>query len=302
MAEDLKVVGRYSTPIEAEMARNRLEAEGVRAFLADAHSIGWLWHLGTALQGIKVLVAESDLPRAVEILESVGRPQPAEELQLPWTCPKCRTEVDGGLEVCWACGTTVEGVEDPDFQSASAPALKAPAAEAEEKGPPHPLLAAVVGLFIPAAIFNMLIGLDVFERAANSPALSALVFLFAACELIVVIGIFHWFYYAPPSSPIEIPEDRLAAVDALSPDEAMPPDLIALAAVARRACLAAVLGMAFCPPLLNIYSVRLIIKYELYRPVVCRQSGLLVYGAIVLNVLVFALVLLLFLLGGGLAP
>lgn len=32
-----------------------------------------------------------------------------------WTCPKCREEVDDELEVCWACGTTVEGVEDPHF-------------------------------------------------------------------------------------------------------------------------------------------------------------------------------------------
>jgi hypothetical protein len=32
-----------------------------------------------------------------------------------WTCPKCRAKVDDGFEVCWSCGTTPDGLEDPDF-------------------------------------------------------------------------------------------------------------------------------------------------------------------------------------------
>ena len=32
-----------------------------------------------------------------------------------WTCPKCQTKVDASFEVCWQCGTTVDGVEDPSF-------------------------------------------------------------------------------------------------------------------------------------------------------------------------------------------
>ena len=35
-----------------------------------------------------------------------------------WRCPKCHSQVDDSLEVCWSCGTTPEGVEDPDFVSA----------------------------------------------------------------------------------------------------------------------------------------------------------------------------------------
>ena len=34
-----------------------------------------------------------------------------------WTCPKCGTKVDPSFEVCWKCGTSVEGVEDPTFVS-----------------------------------------------------------------------------------------------------------------------------------------------------------------------------------------
>jgi len=32
-----------------------------------------------------------------------------------WTCPKCATKVDPSFEVCWSCGTTPDGVEDPNF-------------------------------------------------------------------------------------------------------------------------------------------------------------------------------------------
>ncbi len=35
-----------------------------------------------------------------------------------WSCPKCHSKVDDSFEVCWACGTTVDGIEDPDFVTA----------------------------------------------------------------------------------------------------------------------------------------------------------------------------------------
>src|SRR5262245_41892826 len=46
---------------------------------------------------------------------------------LMWTCPKCATKVDPSMDVCWSCGTTSEGVEDPTFVSADeAPAAPSP--------------------------------------------------------------------------------------------------------------------------------------------------------------------------------
>lgn len=32
-----------------------------------------------------------------------------------WTCVKCGTKVDPSFDLCWNCGTTKEGVEDPGF-------------------------------------------------------------------------------------------------------------------------------------------------------------------------------------------
>jgi hypothetical protein len=32
-----------------------------------------------------------------------------------WNCPKCHAKVDDTFEVCWSCGTSPGGEEDPDF-------------------------------------------------------------------------------------------------------------------------------------------------------------------------------------------
>lgn len=32
-----------------------------------------------------------------------------------WNCSKCKEKVDDEFEICWSCGTTRDGVEDPDF-------------------------------------------------------------------------------------------------------------------------------------------------------------------------------------------
>ncbi len=35
-----------------------------------------------------------------------------------WTCPKCREENEDSYEVCFNCGTSHEGMEDPEFRRA----------------------------------------------------------------------------------------------------------------------------------------------------------------------------------------
>jgi len=35
-----------------------------------------------------------------------------------WQCPKCRSKIDDSFEVCWSCGTTADGIEDPNFVTA----------------------------------------------------------------------------------------------------------------------------------------------------------------------------------------
>ena len=52
-----------------------------------------------------------------------------------WKCPKCRSRVDDGFEVCWSCGTTPEGVEDPDFFTADEAEPIVDPAEGEVEAP-----------------------------------------------------------------------------------------------------------------------------------------------------------------------
>jgi hypothetical protein len=46
-------------------------------------------------------------------------PRPAHPAREPdartWTCPNCGERVDDDFDVCWNCGTTHDGVEDPHF-------------------------------------------------------------------------------------------------------------------------------------------------------------------------------------------
>jgi Putative prokaryotic signal transducing protein len=35
-----------------------------------------------------------------------------------WTCPKCHSKIDPSFDVCWNCGTSADGVEDPNFVKA----------------------------------------------------------------------------------------------------------------------------------------------------------------------------------------
>jgi hypothetical protein len=37
-----------------------------------------------------------------------------------WSCPKCATKVDPSFDVCWNCGTSADGIEDPTFVPADA--------------------------------------------------------------------------------------------------------------------------------------------------------------------------------------
>ncbi len=72
MSERLVTAGTFGTPIEASIVRSHLEAEGIRAFVADEATVGMAWHLGTAVGGVKVQLAEDDVERAVCVIEALG--------------------------------------------------------------------------------------------------------------------------------------------------------------------------------------------------------------------------------------
>src|SRR5262249_11497832 len=121
----LTTVATFSIPEEARLARNRLKAEGIAAFLQGEGAVG-LWNLGNAFGAVKLAVAAEDLERARNLLSQVrnsrlaGHTQPGTE-QLDadqadaWTCPGCRLQVGYEYGTCPRCGTSVDLLDDPVF-------------------------------------------------------------------------------------------------------------------------------------------------------------------------------------------
>ncbi|WP_444912317.1 putative signal transducing protein [Microbulbifer sp. PAAF003] len=64
----LVTVARFSFPYEAQIAKARLESEGIHAFIADEHTVNMQWLYSNAMGGIRLQVSERDLDEANKIL------------------------------------------------------------------------------------------------------------------------------------------------------------------------------------------------------------------------------------------
>jgi DNA-directed RNA polymerase subunit M/transcription elongation factor TFIIS len=86
---NLVTVAAFSYPYEAELACGRLEAEGIEAVIADENMVSMNWLYSNAIGGVRLQVAESDAPRAREILETTSAEDhpPASEENV--RCPAC---------------------------------------------------------------------------------------------------------------------------------------------------------------------------------------------------------------------
>jgi hypothetical protein len=65
MQDELVTVARYPQPLGAEAAKNFLESNGVRAFVADENASSTLW---SNLVEVKLQVALADADRAKKLL------------------------------------------------------------------------------------------------------------------------------------------------------------------------------------------------------------------------------------------
>jgi len=71
-------------PYEADLAKARLEAEGIPAFAADEYIVRFDWFYSNAVGGIRLQVAEPDAELAMEILASdLSRDPESEFLEDP---------------------------------------------------------------------------------------------------------------------------------------------------------------------------------------------------------------------------
>lgn len=68
MAEQMVVVHSFDSEVEAQMAKGRLESEGIEAIVSSDDCAGLHPHL-QRVYGVKLLVFKKDLVRAQSILE-----------------------------------------------------------------------------------------------------------------------------------------------------------------------------------------------------------------------------------------
>jgi hypothetical protein len=66
--DDLVTVASFPDVAEAELAKERLEIEGIRAFVVGAQTAGVMPYLVNASGGVRVQVGPKDVERAREIL------------------------------------------------------------------------------------------------------------------------------------------------------------------------------------------------------------------------------------------
>ena len=64
----LTTIASYSFPWEAQIAKARLDAEGIPAFVADEQTINMQWLYSNAMGGVRLQVPQAFASRAVEIL------------------------------------------------------------------------------------------------------------------------------------------------------------------------------------------------------------------------------------------
>jgi hypothetical protein len=67
---DLVTIATFSDVSQAELARERLELEGVRAFVLDEQAGGVMPFMTNSMGGIRVQVAPEDAERGREVLGS----------------------------------------------------------------------------------------------------------------------------------------------------------------------------------------------------------------------------------------
>ncbi|MFQ5513247.1 MAG: putative signal transducing protein [Myxococcota bacterium] len=117
MGEPLVPVAVFSRSIEAELARTKLEAAGLHAFIADGHLVRINWLLSGAVGGVKLLVPRSDEERAIAVLH-----------ESPDGARVALREVfeDDGEELCPRCGSEeTRGQSGSSFRVAIAITLAA---------------------------------------------------------------------------------------------------------------------------------------------------------------------------------
>ena len=102
MLEELVTISKFLSLGEAKLAQGKLVSAGISAFVCDENMHAMNWHMGMALGGIRLQVPDSQVVRALEVLddfepqdgEAVGLDRidgEDEEVEEVACCPECES-------------------------------------------------------------------------------------------------------------------------------------------------------------------------------------------------------------------
>ncbi|HME31578.1 MAG TPA: DUF2007 domain-containing protein [Terriglobales bacterium] len=94
MSEELVTIAKFYSLGEAKLAQGKLSSEGILAFLCDEHMHAINWHMGGAFGGIRLQVPDSQVVRALEVLEGFEPEEHEEEdgeMENVPCCPECES-------------------------------------------------------------------------------------------------------------------------------------------------------------------------------------------------------------------
>ena len=102
MLDELVTISKFLSLGEAKLAQGKLVSAGISAFVCDENMHAMNWHIGMALGGIRLQVPDSQVVRALEVLddfEPEGDPlefgdhedEGDEEMEEVACCPECES-------------------------------------------------------------------------------------------------------------------------------------------------------------------------------------------------------------------
>jgi hypothetical protein len=103
MLEELVTISKFLSLGEAKLAQGKLVSAGITAFVCDENMHAMNWHIGMALGGIRLQVPDSQVVRALEVLDDFepedGLPLELDgdeelgedELEEVACCPECES-------------------------------------------------------------------------------------------------------------------------------------------------------------------------------------------------------------------
>lgn len=127
MSERIVTIATYPIAAEAHFFRDRLTAEGIRAFVADDYLVSTNWALGNAVGYIKLQVREADAEAARAVLERgregegwviLDEDEDGDGDCDAIACLECGRPMPADAVACPACGWSYSGDDESSTGSA----------------------------------------------------------------------------------------------------------------------------------------------------------------------------------------